>query len=427
MNKCCYSVRSLDLYYIIFYMLIIHVSYMAVTLMGGDRMPVYLIIDIVALYSIVMAIKYLRTQGADKLSMLDICVLFYIIISILSVVLYCQRNNPASIMAFAYGIHLLIIPMFLYFAIKLMNIAEQNIFLKRICILNVLFMLYGLIVYCYQPEYFTNYLKDNLFAEQGIQESWILYSRLQSYFGSSAIGTLSWVTMILLIILNVGKYVELILFTVLIGSSLLSQQRGGIFGIVVALLYYVVSRKGVVIKNIVTVCSTIFMVMLVVSIISYKYKNDLPYDLMEYIKVRVMNEAIFGNPFEERQVSRDKGWKVMSEFPLGLGVGASTSGADSSGANPGGQIVDANYHRISADLGLIGLFSFLSVVWFSIKSAMKNCNKFAWIIIVVMYCVQGLGTNVFDNFYVSHIYWILLGVIDSDCRKYYTKSQHVYN
>jgi hypothetical protein len=145
----------------------------------------------------------------------------------------------------------------------------------------------------------------------------------------------------------------------------------------------------------------------------YRYKDRMPFDLIEYTKVRVADELILGNPFEERMVSFNKGWEVISEYPLGLGVGANTSGADSAGANPGGQVVDANFLRIWADLGILGFGTFIMIILFALRRALATGEPFAWTLIVLIYCVQALGSNVFDNFYVSHLFWLLLGVIDS--------------
>jgi len=97
-----------------------------------------------------------------------------------------------------------------------------------------------------------------------------------------------------------------------------------------------------------------------------------------------------------------------------LGIGATTSAADSQGAHPGGQVVDANYIRILADLGFIGFASFLMILFFVLIKSLKLKNGFAYLSIIAIYCMQALGTNIFDSQYVVHIFWLLLGFIDSD-------------
>jgi hypothetical protein len=75
--------------------------------------------------------------------------------------------------------------------------------------------------------------------------------------------------------------------------------------------------------------------------------------------------------------------------------------------------VDANFLRIWADLGILGFGTFIMIILFALRRALATGEPFAWTLIVLIYCVQALGSNVFDNFYVSHLFWLLLGVIDS--------------
>jgi hypothetical protein len=34
-------------------------------------------------------------------------------------------------------------------------------------------------------------------------------------------------------------------------------------------------------------------------------------------------------------------------------------------------------------------------------------------VLLAVYCMVALGTNVFDMYYVGHLFWIVLGLIDS--------------
>jgi hypothetical protein len=203
----------------------------------------------------------------------------------------------------------------------------------------------------------------------------------------------------------------------LIVAALLSQQRGGILGIILVLSYFVFVKKESMKRKMIFVIIGFSLISGLMFYSTFKYEEILPYNLIEYTRDRLISTESIKSIFKERESGREKGWELIAEYPLGLGIGATTGGADYAGANKIGAIVDANFFRITVDLGIQGILIFFIIIIFSLKSALKKENSFLWLIVIGVYCAQALGSNVFDNFYVSHMFWLLLGIMDSSRNK----------
>src|SRR5438046_3549480 len=104
----------------------------------------------------------------------------------------------------------------------------------------------------------------------------------------------------------------------------------------------------------------------------------------------------------------------LRPFPLGVGVGATSSAAKNAGLLTEPEVADANFMRIAADLGVEGLALYLLVLAAAGWRAWQSRNRAAWLAILAMHSGIMLSTNVFDSYYISHTFWILLAVIDRD-------------
>ncbi|MFC1629040.1 O-antigen ligase family protein [Gemmatimonadota bacterium] len=408
------------LLYLTLYFVVMHLVPF-VNVFIGNRIQPFVINDIIASVSVILALIYVSKglfKHSIKLSALDTCVLLYLVISIFSFVLYFQKSNPASIIAYAYGMHYLVFPVLLYFSVKLMDGTLQLVLLKRICYLNLFFLIVGFILFYYRPEFYTNYLRE-AFELRGYEELWQLYGRMQSYLGSTGVGNVAWVTLLLMVIVGFSEFKRIVVLPIIIVAALLSQQRTGIAGTAVATVYFMLAKGRLAyyrkIPIYVAGIGLIAGLMVVYQNNQEKISGTMP--LIEYTQNRIINEMIVSNPFEDRE-GYSKGWSVLVDHPLGLGVGANTSAADHGGANPGGQVVDANYMRILTDLGGIGLAVFVMIIIFALRSAFRKDKRIAWILIVILYSMQAIWTNVFDSYYIVHIFWVTLGIIDTKQKKH---------
>ena len=195
-------------------------------------------------------------------------------------------------------------------------------------------------------------------------------------------------------------------------AVLLTQQRGAYISAIFASLYYLSNNK-----------INFKYLLLFVSIISvggiYIFSTSINDEesYLYYTANRVTTDVINSNPYSERAISYQKGLMYLSEFPFGMGIGATTSAADNGGAHPGGQVVDANYMRILSDLGIVGLYVFIAVLVFATRSIFVRQRPKAFLVILLIYSFQATGTNVFDSYYVTHLYWLFLGIIDTPNKK----------
>jgi hypothetical protein len=112
----------------------------------------------------------------------------------------------------------------------------------------------------------------------------------------------------------------------------------------------------------------------------------------------------------ERMYSYRAAASYFQDFPLGAGLGTTASAG---GLNLRGEITDGNFARIFADLGPVGLVQFGLVITVGIRQALLVRGNVGFALLLAVYCVVALGTNVFDIYYVGHLFWIVLGLTDS--------------
>jgi hypothetical protein len=100
-------------------------------------------------------------------------------------------------------------------------------------------------------------------------------------------------------------------------------------------------------------------------------------------------------------------------FPLGVGLGATLSASEQASNSGLGQVVDANFARILADTGFLGLLLFLGIIAIALFISIKNRSLLFFSITILFYSFQALGTNVFDSFICIHLFWIFLGILNN--------------
>ena len=358
----------------------------------------------VAIGSALITVNYLqRLTAAERpvVSFVDLCVLAYFFYSILSVGLYVQPSNPASPRAYLYGVNLQIMPMLMYFSVKGLDSEDMDRILKFIVVLHVAFALIGIFLFFSRPNFYAEYLIDTL----GFTDTWQIYARLQSYWGSTATGILSAVTIVLLPNINVSRLVRNLLLVLFLVTIFLAQQRGAYMSGVLATAYFLYREKISLLRLLVAVG---FFAIVLVYLLN---RFDLTVDLfVAIINNRIIDGLILGDPFAERAVSYEKGLALLSEFPAGLGLGATTSAADDAGAHVGGQVVDAYFMRIAADLGVLGLFLLLTLLAVAFFASLRGARIRGISVVIMIYVLESAGTNVLDTYYVSHVFWALLGL-----------------
>lgn len=377
-------------------------------LLPGGK-PAY-IVDAATLLPILLTLYYWRQCAVRKTAtFLDWTVTAYLIISVASVVLYLQPDNPSDVTAYFYGIHHFVLPISLYYGVKTFDARRQEGLLRFVCYLNVVSVLIGIVLFYWRPDFYRASILTEFKNAGYVVEEWQIFGRMQSYLGSTALGSVIATTIILFTVLNLPrKMVALFLPIVLLGM-LLTFQRGGFIAAGIALVYTFIKLKGAPHYKYLLL-PLVFLLLLAAGV---PYLSVLEEGAISRLSDKYSLESLTESiNFENRGYG--PGLSYFDDFPLGVGLGATSSVADSAGLAARGQVVDANYMRILADLGILGLFSFMAVLGAAAVAALRRrTNGFGWLLLFGLIAAICIGTNTLDSFYISHLFWLFLGVIDS--------------
>ncbi|MDX1953665.1 MAG: O-antigen ligase family protein [Verrucomicrobiota bacterium] len=390
-------------------LLFVVMLHMAPILNVFGRLPggrtVYLV-DTFTLIPIFMTLIYFPSRqkiGKYRFSVLDWSVIAFGAYSLLSILLYFQPNNPSDINAYFYGVHYFVLPIFCYFAVKMLALPEQEKLRRAILYLNLFALLFGLWVFYDRPAFYTAFLETTVF-DFNVSEEWQSYSRLQSYFGSTAVGTICASSLVLATLNSNWKKVLPIAMPILLLSVALSRQRGGMLASLFAMGYILFLKRENISYRI--LISSVTLLLLLAALFLFDSRYTGTFEAVYQRSTSEMSEAFTARGYAP-------GLEYIQEFPLGVGIGGTSSAAYSAGLARMGQVVDANFMRIMADLGIFGLALFLFILFTACRLALKKEQGLGWVALIGTFCLVCLGTNTLDSHYISHLFYIFLGMIDS--------------
>ncbi len=390
--------------FVVMYVIAMH-GLMFANLFIAPRFVSTLLLAPFAFVTVLLAIGYLIPKfvgGRPRMLPLDLAVTGYLLYSLTSLAFFATPGNPASPTAFFYGINLQVLPLLLYFVVRGIEPGGLTRILRTVVAAQAFCALLGVAMFLYRPAFYTEYVNTRL----DLTEEWQTYSRLQSYMGSTAVGILCAASILLLAHLQVDRVLRYALALLFLLAILLTQQRGAYVSGVLASAY-LVYRTRVGPLQLATALAAV-AAGTVAGLTSLGLTTEL---LAEVFRKRVIEDLLLGDPLGERVGSYEKGLRFITEFPLGLGLGATTSAADDASAHLGGQVVDAYYLRIASDLGVVGLLLFITVLAVAFASYVRRPETHAFALVVVIYAIQSVGTNVLDSYYVSHVFWLSLGCV----------------
>lgn len=364
---------------------------------------------LVSVVPLFLSAAYLLQRVSRSLSWLDLCVLAFAAWSVVSAVLYLQPGNPTHGAAYAYGLYHFVLPIACYFAVKSVPVAQHTKLLSGFVLLNAFVAAYGLYMHFARPDYYVQFLTRAL-TQSGATEEWQYFARLQSYLGSTSVGYLGALSIVLatLATAKVRRLLPL-LALLFVAASALSLQRASLVALALALVYLILLfheqtalRLGV-------------AVTLISGVVYGTARLERTGDpLKDTIQTRATTDITEGLESFMSDRGYGRGLRYLSAFPLGLGVGATSSAATNVGLVGLGEVADANFMRIAADLGVLGLAMFLLIIAAASAKAWRSQRRAAWLTILVIHCGIMLSTNVFDSFYISHSFWALVAILDCD-------------
>lgn len=379
-----------------------------IDLLPGGK-PAFLV-DLATLAPVVLGAAYfVDAWRAVRLTPLDWAVGAYGVLSLVSAAFFLDPSNPSAGQAFFYGVHYFVLPMSLYFAVKTIDASRQTVLLRRICVLNTAAILIGLILFYLRPGFYHAYLVEKVFAAAPEpMAEWQLFGRLQSYLGSTAVGTVAASTLVLLALIRPPLPWTLFSAGVVLLGSVLTYQRGGTIAALIAAGYLAFNASRSAIAR-----AVLPVLMAVGTLLAVWLYVDLDPSYGDRLRDKYSWESM-----REMVNWGDRGYgpgiAYVMEFPFGVGLGGTSSAAHAEGLASRGQVVDANFMRILADLGLVGALAFSVVLWQAARSAVRKQKRpGGWLLLIGLIGLISLGTNTLDSFYVAHCFWIFLGVIDT--------------
>lgn len=326
--------------------------------------------------------------------------------NILSVFAYTFNGRPIAI--FLSCITYNIIPMLMYGIGRCTSADEEhNPVYKGIVLSNIFIVIIGFLIY-FSPSLAVRVHMDSI-VTAGINERGVGY-RFGSYLDSLMLGSVCAISIPLLLTYQFShkylKYVMLVMFSV---ALFLTMQRGawtvGIVSLVGCLFISTVVRK----KGIRTFFYYLIGGLLVAYAIYYFISNFMSAGLLEHLRIRIERFNL-NTMLSTRSHQTDNGIKVFLQYPFGFGLGA--AGNKASPYNM--QIVpDGNYIRILVETGIIGIISFAFLNIKSIIYGIKT-KRYYSTLILALYMAHAIGSNVFDFYYGSFVYWFVLGYLSID-------------
>jgi hypothetical protein len=355
--------------------------------------------------SVALAMQYVA-RSRSVFTRLDWCVLGYISLCVVSAAAFFQPHAPSEPASFLYGIHYVLLPISGFFAIKMFGPKERQLILKVLIGLVIFAQVFGIYLYYARPNWYSAALEDIMFAirTDDMSEDWRKFARMQSYLGSTSVGTLSAATILALMLLKNGRTLFILGMPFSVISVLLCKQRGGLVATLFALVVFVASEPKRILSRVLFLGSSLAILIIVLERFELTHVG--------------MIDSILERGSEMRYVWEYRGYgpgvAYLSQWPLGVGLGATLSATDSAGLASQGQVVDANFMRIAADLGIQGLLLFGVMVAVAYHTALKSPQRLISIGLISVFMIVCTGTNTLDTHMVSHYFWFFLGFIDAE-------------
>jgi len=394
--------------FLVAYIVVLHAIPVANMLGLAEIVPGTLLTALLAAICIWLSLVYAVQRleaGGPLFTLLDGLVATYALYCLASFFFYFQPGHPVTPIAFLYGLGHLLLPVPLFFAVKLLTPPDQTSLLRTICYLNVGMVIIGLLLFYVRPDFYTTYLTAYFQESRNLITADVLYVRLNSYIGSTAVGILAAITIALTARLRLPRGAGPAIVSLMVIAAMLSQQRGGLAATAIAVAYFLLAGQGKARTRLLSIIAAFALIAALAIAFESRYSG-----VLAYTADRALSS---GSALSERFHSYQVGWNYFLRFPLGLGLGATSSAVSNAGLIVGEEVTDANFARILADLGIVGVTIFGVLLFSAYSTALRAKDALAWITILIIYSLVSLGTNVFDVFYVVHLFWLFAGMIDS--------------
>lgn len=306
-----------------------------------------------------------------------------------------------------YGISYILLPQLLFFNLgrNMLNYKIINS-LKALLVCNLVLVSVGIYFYIARPQIYLS------FVERALADQFAVYGyapRLVSYLGDSmSIGIICSTSTVLSLFILTNK-TRLIFTTIFAVGCIMSMQRGAWISMSLGIIFYIFMTNKINLKKF-RINKTLFIVLLIsITAIVYliiKIQHEWASEF-EFFDIITRRFNKIGGAADERSAQWFGVIQSATKNLFGSGLGTLSH----KGVDFGFPLVcpDGNYMRILGDTGFIGLILFLLLNILSLKNTYKK-KEWPIFVIIIIYMIQAIGTNVFDLFYSSFIYWYVLGL-----------------
>lgn len=278
---------------------------------------------------------------------------------------------------------------------------DERFIANKILFSAFVLMVIGLFFYIAFPDFFYTHIGQDLDTYRwGINDY-----RYGSYISSSNLGSLcvACIPLFFLTINNRKRIANCFLFFILILSLLLCMQRSAWVTTVAIIFVIIVKSRLEKSKKILIVLGILFLIM------AYFFFADvfLSSTQLSYFQTRSSQINIIKMISERINQWRDS-FEIFMSNPFGYGLGSMGHKAAEVGYT--GVVADGNYLRILGELGIEGLVLFSCLIIKAAKNGIKEHLELT--LLIFGFCLQAIGTNVFDLYFSSFVFWFVLGYLN---------------
>jgi len=321
---------------------------------------------------------------------------------------YVSAHKGTLMTVFSY---LILPPLFFYpvgNAVAAMTEERWRALLEKVVFVSVGCIVTGILLYVTMIPAYVDYLFNTF------QNSRSLLGRMSGYLGNSMLmGVICSTTLPLAFGLKRRFWVRALLMAVCLMGSILTLQRGSWAASAMMLLFLMGHslRHRTFLKGLFRPKS-LAMVGLAIALLggTLLANFDKLDPVFTFMNHAMLNQNITSSTalFSERQSQWARIEGNLGDYPMGMGIGMLSHVTALQGYRRA--IPDGNYLRILGELGPLGLIAFLGMLVGGILLAFRTGLPYVGFALLA-YAAQAVGTNVFDFYYASFVFWLLLGFV----------------
>lgn len=333
--------------------------------------------------------------------------IIYLIANIVSVISFAWNGRPISI--FLSAISFNVLPALLYYVGRKMA-RENNVVsgMKKMLDAFIVMMSVGTITYLLMPNFYYSYIGVSIESySYGLGEY-----RYGSFISSLALGSVGIISVILYFYLFdvLKKWQKMIYLPIILLNVLMCMQRAAWLLSAVSLFVCMLLKFGSEKKARMRIIGIAIILIIILVILWVNRASLFTQTQLEYFESRISSFTL-QDMITSRNDQWIKAWEIFKENPIvGFGLGACGQKAAPYGL---AVVTDGNHLRILSE---IGVFGFLAFIYMNIKAIVRSIKSknYYFALAVITYNIAATGSPVFDQFYSSFAYWIVLGCATTD-------------